>query len=180
MLINGDDLPLRFSDVLYMCVCLYVFTYMYVNVIASGVGAFRIHDFSLQWRHNERDCVSNYQLHDCLLSSLLGRRSKKTSKFQVTGLCAGNSPRTSNAENASIWWRHHVNLRVSLHHHSGGHDPSIKNGLALANDIAHWPQQWSERWGLSNKLLTPGTDIWISFAWHVWDMRTCLHALAAG
>ena len=44
------------------------------------------------------------------------RRSKKTSKFRVTGLCAGNSPvtgefpaqRASNAENISIWWRHHV------------------------------------------------------------------------
>ena len=44
------------------------------------------------------------------------RRSKKTSKLRVTGLCEGNSPvtgefpaqRASNAENASIWWRHHV------------------------------------------------------------------------
>ena len=44
------------------------------------------------------------------------RRSKKTSKLRVTGLCAGNSPgtgefptqRASNAKNVSIWWRHHV------------------------------------------------------------------------
>ena len=44
------------------------------------------------------------------------RRSKKTSKLRVTGLCEGNSPvtgefpaqRASNAENVSIWWRHHV------------------------------------------------------------------------
>ena len=43
-------------------------------------------------------------------------RSKKTSKLRVTGLCEGNSPvtgelsaqRASNAENVSIWWRHHV------------------------------------------------------------------------
>ena len=42
-------------------------------------------------------------------------RSKKTSKLCVTGLCEGNSPvtsefpaqRASNAENVSIWWRHH-------------------------------------------------------------------------
>ena len=40
---------------------------------------------------------------------------KKTSKLRVTGLCARNSPvtgefpaqRASNAENVSIWWRHH-------------------------------------------------------------------------
>ena len=41
---------------------------------------------------------------------------KETSKLRVTGLCAGNSPGTgefpaqmaSNAENVSIWWRHHA------------------------------------------------------------------------
>ena len=71
---------------------------------------------SLQWRHDGRDGVSNHQPHDCLLHLLFRRRSKKTSKFHVTGLCAGNSPvsselpaqMASNAENVSIWWRHHV------------------------------------------------------------------------
>ena len=71
---------------------------------------------SLQWRHNGRDGVSNHQPHDCLLNRLFRRRSKKTLKLRVTGLCAGNSPVTgkfptqmaSNAENVSIWWRHHV------------------------------------------------------------------------
>ena len=71
---------------------------------------------SLQWRHNERDDVSNQQLHDCLLTRLFRRRSKKTSKLRVTGLCAGNSPAageftaqmTSNADNATIWWRYHI------------------------------------------------------------------------
>ena len=45
---------------------------------------------SLQWRHNERDGVSNHQPHDCLLNRLFRRRSNKTSKLRVTGLCAGN------------------------------------------------------------------------------------------
>ena len=48
-------------------------------------------------------------------SVYFGRRSKKTSKLRVTGLCAGNSPVTgefpaqmaNNAKNVSIWWRHH-------------------------------------------------------------------------
>ena len=52
----------------------------------------------------------------CLLNCFFRRRSEKTSKLHVTGLCEGNSPvtgqfptqRASNAENASIWWRHHV------------------------------------------------------------------------
>ena len=70
---------------------------------------------TLHWRHNGHDDVSNHQPHDCLLNRLLRRRSKKTSKLRVTDLCAGNSPETgefpaqmaSNAENVSIWWRHH-------------------------------------------------------------------------
>ena len=70
---------------------------------------------TLQWRNNEHDSVSNHQPHVCLLNRLFGRRSKKTSKLRVTGLCVGNSPgtgefpaqMTSNAENVSIWWRHH-------------------------------------------------------------------------
>ena len=47
---------------------------------------------SLQGRHNERDSVSNHQPHECLLNRLFRRRSKKTSKLHVTGLCVGNSP----------------------------------------------------------------------------------------
>ena len=70
---------------------------------------------SLRWRHNERNGFSNHQPHDHLLNRLFGRRSKKTSKLRVTGLCEGNSPvtgefpaqRASNAENVSVWWRHH-------------------------------------------------------------------------
>ena len=47
---------------------------------------------SLQWRHNDHDGVPNHQPHGCLLNRLFGRRTKKTSKLCVTGLCAGNSP----------------------------------------------------------------------------------------
>ena len=55
-----------------------------------------------------------------LLNRLFRRRSKKTSKLCVAGLCAGNSPVTgefpaqmaSNGENVSIWWRHHA-LRIT-------------------------------------------------------------------
>ena len=52
---------------------------------------------------------------ECLLSRLIRRRSKKTSKLRVTGLGAGNLPesgefpaqRVSNPANVSIWWLHH-------------------------------------------------------------------------
>ena len=73
---------------------------------------------TLQWRHNWHDGVPNHQSYDCLLNRLFRRRSKKTSKLRVTGFCAGNSPvtdefpaqMTSNAENVSIWWRHHEKI----------------------------------------------------------------------
>ena len=66
--------------------------------------------YPLQLRHNRCDGVSSHQHRDCLLNRLFRRRSKKTSKLRVAGLCAGNSPVTgefpaqvaSNAENISI------------------------------------------------------------------------------
>ena len=71
------------------------------------------HEVSLQWRHNGHDGVSNHQPHGYLLNRLFRRRSETISKLRVTGLCAGNSPvtgdaefpakRASNAENVSIW-----------------------------------------------------------------------------
>ena len=71
---------------------------------------------SLQRRPNERDGVSNRQCPHCLLNRLIRRRPKKTSNPRATGLCEGIPPvtggflsqRASNAENVSIWWRHHV------------------------------------------------------------------------
>ena len=38
------------------------------------------------------DGVSNHQPHGCLRNRLFRRRSKKTSKLRVTGLCVVNSP----------------------------------------------------------------------------------------
>ena len=76
----------------------------------------RSNEISFKWRHNGRDGVSNHQPRDCLFNRLFRRRSKKISKLRVKGLCEGNFPVTgefpaqmaSNAENVSIWWRHHV------------------------------------------------------------------------
>ena len=74
-----------------------------------------------------------------IVYSVFRRRSKKTSKLRVTGLCAGNSPGTgefpaqmaSNTENVSIWWRHHgawVSARVPL-------GISISHRLKLRTDF---------------------------------------------
>ena len=99
-----------------------IITVWYVCSVVTdslGVGA-----VTLQWRHNGRDGVSNHQPHDCLLNRMFRRRSKKTSKLRVTGLCAGNSPGTgefpaqmaSYAENVFIWWCHHdLNRNLQTH-----------------------------------------------------------------
>ena len=79
------------------------------------------------------ECHRNFMVHytDVIMSAMTSQitsvsavcssrlfrcRPKKTSKLHVTGICEGNSPvtgkfpaqRASNAENVSIWWRHHV------------------------------------------------------------------------
>ena len=64
---------------------------------------------SLQWRNNGRDDVSNHKLFN-------HAQIKENIKAPCHCLCMGNSPVTgefpaqmaSNAENVSIWWRHHV------------------------------------------------------------------------
>ena len=44
---------------------------------------------SLQWRYNERDCVSNHRRLNYLINGFFRRRSKKTLKLRVSGLCEG-------------------------------------------------------------------------------------------
>ena len=120
---------------------------------------------TLQWRHNERDGVSNPQPHDWLLNRLF--KAQKISKPRVTGLCEGNSPvtgefpaqRASNAGNVSIWWRHHevpvAVTRLSTdvlccylswypvmwpNHCNSFHDDVIK--------WKHFPRYWTFVWGI--------------------------------
>ena len=67
------------------------------NLCITSPSIIRHAFYTLRWRHNDHNCVSNHQPHGCLLNRLSRRRSKKTSKLRVTGLCAGNSPGPVNA-----------------------------------------------------------------------------------
>ena len=74
---------------------------LFIHVYISGHKQANIHTWTiahlLKWRHNDHDGVSNHQPHGCLLNRLFTRRSKKTSKLRVTGLCVGNSPAPVNS-----------------------------------------------------------------------------------
>ena len=101
------------------------------------------HGSALKCRHNERDGVSNHRRVDCLPNRLFRRRSKKTSKLCVTGLCAGNSlvtdefpaQRASNAEDVSIWWRQHCLLGSGLSTTGTTHSFIFKTPNVTPNDI---------------------------------------------
>ena len=100
--------------------------------------------YPLHWGHNGRGSVSIHQPHDYLLNRLFRRRSKKTSTIRITGLCVGNSPgagefptqMASNAENVSIWWRHHDNDPWLVIYHC--QQPHIA--------IGHWTLHWHFIW----------------------------------
>ena len=68
--------------------CFAVFCYGYVLNNLMHI----FHDYVITVTSNGHDGVSNHQPRHCLFIRLFRRRSKKTLKLRVTGLCAGNSP----------------------------------------------------------------------------------------
>ena len=93
--------------------CFAVFCYGYV--LNNFMHIF--HDYVITVTSNGHDGVSNHQPRHCLFIRLFRRRSKKTSKLRVTGLCAGNSPWPVNSPHkwpvtlkmfplmTSSWWQ---------------------------------------------------------------------------
>ena len=69
---------------------------------------------------------------------LVRRGSKKTSKFRVTGLCAGNLPvtgefptqRANNAETVFIWWKKKSNTST---------DSSVQYHIEISHLRSHYP-----------------------------------------
>ena len=111
---------------------------------------------TLQWRHIGRDSVWNHQPHDCLRYRLFRGRSKKTSKLPIPGLCARNSPGTSEfpaqlaiyEENVSIWRHHHgypANHMISSEWHY-----SIKGQRSLKYKNLTLPPPPPPPWDIKN------------------------------
>ena len=105
---------------------------------------------SLHWRHNDHDGVSNHQPRGCLLNRLFSRRSKKTSKLRVIGLCAGNSPGPVNSphkgpvtrkifpfDDVIMWWRRHMETLSKL--------PCVKS---FHRSLMVSPNKWPITWAL--------------------------------
>ena len=77
---------------------------------------------TFQRLHNGCNGIPNHQPHHCLLNRLCKRRSKKTSKLRITGLCERNLLMTGgfcaqmaiNGKNVSICWRRYVNYYLHL------------------------------------------------------------------
>ena len=127
------------------------------------------------------DGVSNHQHHHSLLDRLFRRRSKKTAKLCVTGLCAGNSPVTgkflalmaSNAENVSIWWRHHeLNQQQDIH------------AILILTYVRYWKTDttstYLEHSAIINTLSAILTTILnsLSWAWTQFDTPVCSNSVA--
>ena len=118
------------------------------------------------WRHNERDGLSNHQPHDCLLNRLFRRRSKKTPKPHVTGLYAGihRWQMASNAENVSIWWRHHVeNILLKK---EASHMATISKASPSLNELTHLTL--NGRHYIQGCYSDYYCQFWISTEWFIW------------
>ena len=86
-------------------------------------GCWEIH-FPLQWRYNGHDDVSNQHCLDCSLftQTFVQAQIKENTKAmrhrtlwgEFTGSGEFPSQMDSNAENFSIWWRHHANLVLTM------------------------------------------------------------------
>ena len=73
---------------------------------------------ALRWIYHGRDGVSNHHPHECLLNRLFRRRKENIQAprhwplyEEFTGTGEFPAQLASNAENASIWWRHHGHVK---------------------------------------------------------------------
>ena len=82
---------------------------------------------SLQWHHNERNGILNQRrLNGLFAQPFVWAQIKKNIKAlrhwplwgEFTGARWIPSQRGSNAENVSIWWRHHVQIRTLRIYHT--------------------------------------------------------------
>ena len=105
----------------------------YRNMEKGSLRAQRFHSSSnrtksLQWGHNGCYGFSNHQPLD-FYSTVYSGEDQRKSNLRVNGLWEGKSSvigefpeqRPSNAENVSIWWRHHGWILHHQHNRNNAH-----------------------------------------------------------
>ena len=162
------------NKVLIVC----IFLGMYYTFLFVWMFRVTPYLYSLLWRHNGHENVSNHQPHDCLLNRLFKRRSKKTSKLRVTGLCVGNSPGTgefpaqmaSNAEHVSIWWRHHV--LKHCRYNSTASTTSCHLEVKFCRVIFDMVSQWYYmRFSFTTQIFFSFSELWIKVKCSCYQMK---------
>ena len=130
---------------------------------------------TLQWRHVERDGVSNYWCLDCLPNRLFKHRSKKTSKIRVTVVCEGNPPVTGGSPHKGSVTRIMFSFDDVIIHANRGLTPG------LSHQAGRWNMQWKwschphrKDFGLSFEETEKPQNIWrhIPITKHV-DYQKC-------
>ena len=151
------------------------------------------------------DGVSNHQPYECLLNCPFRRKSKKTSKFRVTGLCVENSPEpgefpaqmASNTENVFIWWRHHGNtancytvnftfVRMAIWHENAFRITELPEGNPMITIGHPWQssshkQLWYFLWLWTSRWTNSTSCQWFRTPWRSCDATVipyyCLNCL---
>ena len=160
----------------------YFITTYCTRKLRSGVSAIWVGNLSLPWRHNERDGLSNHQRNDCLLKRISRRRSKKTWKLRVTGLCAGNSPETKGQYRGKCF-----------HLMTSSSDNSVSHVFILQPSVCEIRRRACQRsFELFNdptSATSPAGVLWSVFIWvwnrlnlnlslRFWNNENCRHATA--
>ena len=113
---------------------------------------------ALQWRNNGHDCVSNHQLYDCIQAQI--KENTKTPRhWPLCGEFTGTGTKGQDAENISIWWRHHGKWRLIC---TGSHSIVVCSGsehvdLPISSGLCHW------QWG--NHTIAP---VPMKQPWRIW------------
>ena len=107
----------------------------------------------IKWRHNGWDGVSNHQPHDCILNCFFQAQIKENIIAPRHWSRVGNLPVTgefpaqkaSNADDVSIWWRHHEPLLYTMVWRRMGHKPLSKNNDWFSTRrllVSLWKDSW--------------------------------------
>ena len=121
----------------------------------------------LRWRHNEQDGVSNHQPYHLFTQPFGKTQIKENTKAprcwplceKFTGTGEFPAQMASNAENISIWWRHHVWIIVD-------NSWAINIDMMIITMIVY--QMKNKNHNMYQITIRPKTAIWIEDLFSCW------------